>query len=351
MTSLYFDNEAIFTLRKFVEQCKSNHKNMVVLCDSNTEKHCLPLLKNYIVSPFIDLVISIPDGEEHKNIETVTFIWKQLLENNLDKQTVLISLGGGVVCDLGGFVAATFKRGIESIYIPTSLVAQVDASIGGKTGFNIEYAKNQVGIFNYPQYNFIIPELLKTLSEKDIWSGFMEMLKHGLIADKVYWEKLIQIQSSSQMINPDLIKQSIKIKTAICENDPYEKEERKKLNFGHTIGHALEALSLETNRALSHGEAVGMGMIAESHISFQKSLISKEEFSSITDVLFCFIHKSILSTVNHDSFLFYLKKDKKKIGQSMNFTLIHSIGNAVINQDVRESEMISALDYLIVVSE
>jgi 3-dehydroquinate synthase len=346
MTSTYFDTKAINTFKEFVLEAKSDNKNIVILCDKNTKKYCFPLLNNYISFPFIDLIISIPDGEEHKNIETITYIWKQLLENNIDKNTVLISLGGGVVCDLGGFVAATFKRGIESVYIPTSLIAQVDASIGGKTGFNLENTKNQIGIFNYPEYNFIIPQFLNSLSEKEIWSGFAEMLKHGLIADKAYWEKLIQIQSYSEIINPELIKKSIEIKTSICETDPFEKNERKKLNFGHTIGHALEALSMETNQPLSHGEAVGIGIIAESYISFQKNLINSREFFTISETLFRFNRISIPQKINHDSFMYYLNKDKKKIGQDINFTLLNSIGNAIINQQVTYSEIISALDFL-----
>lgn len=346
MTSLYFDNEAITTFRKFVEQYKSDDKNIVILCDKNTEIYCLPLLENFVLLPFIDLIISIPDGEKHKNIETVTYIWKQLLENNIDKNTVLISLGGGVICDLGGFAAATFKRSIESVYIPTSLIAQVDASIGGKTGFNLENTKNQIGLFNYPEYNFIIPQFLHSLPEKEIWSGFMEMLKHGLIADKAYWGKLIQIQSYSEIINPELIKQSIEIKTNICKTDPLEKNERKKLNFAHSIGHALEALSIDTNQSLSHGEAVGMGIVAESHISFQKKLINKEEFFSISKTFSRSIRTSIHQKINHDSFMYYLNRDKKKIGQNINFTLLNAIGNAIINQQVTYSEIISALDFL-----
>ncbi len=346
MIPFYFDKEAITAFRKFVEQVKSDKKNIVILCDKNTEKHCLPLLESVVLSPFIGLIISIPDGEEHKNIETITYIWKQLLENDIDRNTVLISLGGGVICDLGGFAAATFKRGIESLYLPTSLIAQADASIGGKTGFNLDNTKNQIGIFNYPKYNFIIPQFLSTLPEKEIWSGFMEMLKHGLIADKIYWKKLIQIENSSQIISPELIKQSIEIKTGICKVDPFEKNERKKLNFGHTIGHALEALSLETNHPLSHGEAVGLGMIAESYISFQKKLLNKEEFSFISETLSRFIRISIHQNINHDSFIYYLNKDKKKIGQDINFTLLQSIGNAIINQQVTYSEIISALDFL-----
>lgn len=346
MIPFYFDNEGIIAYQKFVEQCKSEKKNIVILCDKNTEKYCLPLLESFALIPFIDHIISIPYGEKYKNIETVTFIWEQLLENNADKNTILLSLGGGVICDLGGFVAATFKRGIESVYIPTSLIAQIDASIGGKTGFNLKHTKNQIGLFNYPNYNFIIPEFLKTLPEKEIWSGFIEMLKHGLIADKSYWERLIRIDNASQIIDAELIKQSIKIKTDICKVDPYEKGERKKLNFGHTIGHALEALSLETNQPLSHGEAVGMGIIVESYISVLKELIDHQEFSSIFDVISCFTHVSIPQKINYDSFMIYLNKDKKKVGNAMNFTLLNSIGNAVINQQVTYPEIISALDFL-----
>jgi 3-dehydroquinate synthase len=347
MTSIYFDTEAVEALGKFAAACKSEGRNIVVLCDENTEKHCLALLKSYVSFPFCDWIIAVPCGEEHKTIQTVSCIWEQLLEKDADKNVVLISLGGGVVCDLGGFVSATFKRGIENVLIPTSLIAQVDASIGGKTGFNLKHAKNQIGVFNYPKYNFIIPEFLKTLPKKEIRSGFMEMLKHGLIADKTYWETLINIKSSSQMIEPALIRKSVDIKTSICALDPYEEKERKKLNFGHTVAHALEACLLEANRPVSHGEAVGVGMLAEAYISFEKKLLGESDFSAIAQAILPLIGEAVAKEISQDTFLYYLNKDKKKQGKNLNFTLLDSIGNALVNQDVSTGEILSAWNYLL----
>jgi 3-dehydroquinate synthase len=346
MTSIYFDTEAVEALGKFAAACKSKNRNIVVLCDKNTEKHCLALLKSYVPSLLCDCVIAISAGEEHKNIQTVNDIWEQLLEKDMDKNAVLISLGGGVVCDLGGFVSATFKRGIEHVPLPTSLMAQIDASIGGKTGFNVKHAKNQVGVFNFPKHNFIIPAFLKTLPQKEVWSGFMEMLKHGLIADKAYWDTLIRLQSPSQITTSTQIRKSVEIKTNICSADPFEENERKKLNFGHTIAHALEACLLAANRPLSHGEAVGVGMLAEAYISCEKSLLDATSFSAIAKVLSPLIGEVVLKDIPQETFLHYINKDKKKTGTLLNFTLLDSIGNARINQTVSDSEILSAWRYL-----
>ena len=346
MTLPYFDAEAISKLGEYVNNCKANRKTVVVLCDNNTHEKCFPWLEKHIPFPFIDTIISIASGEEHKNIDTVTKIWKELFNKNVDRNTVLFSLGGGVVCDLGGFVAASFKRGINNVLIPTSLMAQVDAAIGGKSGFNFEQTKNQIGFFSHADAIFIIPELLNTLPEREILSGFAEMLKHALIADILYWKELSTITSPLQIIQSNLIKHSADIKTKICCADPYEQNERKKLNFGHTIGHALESYFMAGRYSLSHGEAVELGMIAESHISFQKGYISQEELMLITKTLRHFFAIPDMNKINTSSLFYYLLKDKKITGKDMNFTLLNSIGNAVINQSVSEQEVETAIKYV-----
>ena len=346
MTLPYFDTEAINKLGEYIDHCKANHKSIVVLCDSHTLNYCLPVLEKYSPPHFINKVLSIPFGEENKNLDTVVSLWEQLFDNNIHRDTLLISLGGGIVCDLGGFTAATFKRGISSVLVPTSLMAQVDAAIGGKTGFNFRQAKNQIGFFCHPDNIFIIPEFLKTLPERDILSGFTEMLKHGLIADASYWNELIKISSPLQMIQPKWIKRSIDIKTKICITDPYEQNERKKLNFGHTIGHALESYFMAETHPLSHGEAIALGIITEAHISFQKGLISENELTSISDILQRLFSTLTVKEINTSSLFYYLQKDKKKTNENRNFTLLNSIGNTLINQLVTEQEIMLSLECL-----
>jgi len=340
----YFASEAVTALEKQIKEYKKAGRTVFLLCDTNTQRDCLPLLRSFVSFDFVDDMLTIPAGEENKNIQTATALWQELLDKNADKNTVLICLGGGVVCDMGGFVGATFKRGIDYVFIPTSLMAQIDACIGGKTAVNLGGIKNQIGLFHQPETVFTIPAFLDTLPEKEILSGFAEMLKHGLIADKIYWEKLATIRAISQITSSESIKKSIYIKTSICNVDMYEMGERKKLNFGHTIGHALESFALLAGRALTHGESVALGMIAEAHISFQKKLISEEKFVSITDVLHRFFPPYPIENKDYSTILSYLQKDKKKVNNNLNFTLLDDIGSAVINQQVSQSEIKQALD-------
>jgi 3-dehydroquinate synthase len=343
---LYFDNNAIHALKNHIGEYINKNRSIFILCDNHTETDCLPVLQHYISSAFMDEVITIPSGEKNKTIEMAVYLWQKLLDKHADKNTVLICLGGGMICDLGGFVAATFKRGMDYVYIPTSLMAQIDASIGGKNAINLNNVKNSIGLFAQPNNIYTIPCFLETLPEKEILSGFAEMLKHGLIADKTYWEKLIQIKEVSQITNTELIKKSIDIKTAICNTDPYDAGERRKLNFGHTIGHALEAFALSVAYPLSHGEAIALGMIAEVHISCQKKLISKEECLSIVNVLQHFFPSFSIQENDYTVILSCLQHDKKNINNKLNFTLLNGTGNAVINQQVNQDEIINALKKL-----
>ncbi len=342
----YFGSEAIDALGEHVREYKREGRPVFILCDTNTRDYCLPVLDNFILFCFVEDVLTISPGEENKNIEVAITLWQQLLDKNVDRNAVLICLGGGVVCDMGGFVGATFKRGIDYVFVPTSLMAQVDASIGGKTAINFNMIKNQVGLFHQPYSIFTVPAFLDTLPEQEIFSGFAEMLKHGLIADKTYWEELAKVKHTSQIIEPGLIKKSINIKTTICNADSYDKGERKKLNFGHTIGHALEAFALSASHTLSHGEAVALGMMVESHISYQKKMISEMELLSITDVLRGFFPSFSLEKKEYDSVLSYLQKDKKRVGDKMNFSLLKTIGEAVVDQQVDREEIMLALEYM-----
>ena len=243
----------------------------VILCDTNTKKYCLPLVEETFAGRVKLDVIEIGIGEVNKNIETVCDVWKSLLDLGLDRNSVIINLGGGVVTDLGGFAASTFNRGIDFINVPTTLLSQVDASVGAKTGIDFEGSKNQIGTFTNPKAVFIYEEFLNTLPPKEKLSGFAEVIKHALICDKVYWQ---QISSNGLYDNQNLatlIERSITIKQQIVQQDPLEQNIRKLLNFGHTIGHALESFSLQNDDTpLLHGECVAVGMICEAYIYYLK---------------------------------------------------------------------------------
>ena len=343
----YFADEAIEEIERRIKAYKRAYRPIFILCDTHTQTHCLPVLQEFISTDFVRDTFTIPAGEENKNIQTATALWQKLSDKNVDRNAVFICLGGGVVCDMGGFIGATFKRGIETLLVPTSLIAQVDACIGGKNAVNLDGVKNQIGLFHQPDLVFTIPHFLKTLPEKEILSGFAEMLKHGLVADKPYWEKLITINDASQMTQYELIKKSILIKTTICNADFHDKGERKKLNFGHTIGHALESFAMSVGRPLTHGEAVALGMLAEATISFHKKLINEDELASITSVLRRFFPPFPIAKQDFPTILSYIQKDKKKINISLNFTLLNKIGGAVVNQQLTINEIKQGVESLV----
>jgi len=240
----------------------STYSKVAILVDENTKRDCLhklPKIENAII-------IEIKSGEEYKNISTCNFIWEQLTINNFDRNSLLINLGGGVIGDMGGFCAATYKRGLDFIHIPTTLLAMVDASVGGKLGIDFKGFKNQIGLFNNPKAVLISPEFLETLAESELKSGFSEVVKHALISDNSLWVKL-KNTPFTDFDWGDIIDTNVQIKNKIVLADPFEKGERKKLNFGHTFGHAIESYYLEKGTPISHGEAVFMGMILETEIS------------------------------------------------------------------------------------
>ena len=339
---IYFDVEAISELQKLIQQVENQQRRLFVLCDENTRFHCLPKLKNAVSMPFFELM-TVPSGENSKTIATATALWEQLLAKNADKGSVLLCLGGGMITDLGGFVAATFKRGIDFVFVPTSLMAQADAAIGGKNALNLEHAKNQIGLFSPPNAIFIYTQFLQTLPEKEIQSAYAEMLKHGLIADKNYWNQLKKSKSIVQIPSMEYIKKSVEIKTAICQQDEKEENIRKKLNFGHTIGHALEAFFLSSNTPLSHGEAVAMGIVAESHLSWQAGLLDKDSLMEITHF---FQEKFTFPQINKEDYTTitaYLAADKKRRNQYFNFTFLEQIGSSAINQQATKEQILNSL--------
>ena len=298
----------------------SNYSQVAILVDENTKKDCLSKL------PEIEnaLIIEIKSGEEYKNISTCNFIWAQLTINNFDRNSLLINLGGGVIGDMGGFCAATYKRGLNFIHIPTTLLAMVDASVGGKLGINFKGFKNQIGLFNNPKAVFISSKFLETLEESELNSGFAEVLKHALISDNSLWLKL-KNTPFTDLDWEDIIDTSLQIKNKIVLADPFEKGERKKLNFGHTFGHAIESYYLEKGTSISHGEAVFMGMILETEIS-DLSETDKNEIKN-----YILSNFSLPYTPKKSNLHKFLINDKKNQNGKINFTLLNGIGNGSLD--------------------
>ena len=294
----------------------STYSKVAILVDENTKRDCLhklPKIENA-------LIIEIKSGEEYKNISTCNFIWEQLTINNFDRNSLLINLGGGVIGDMGGFCAATYKRGLDFIHIPTTLLAMVDASVGGKLGIDFKGLKNQIGLFNNPKSVLISSEFLETLAESELKSGFAEVVKHALISDSSLWVKLKNLPFTD-LDWEDIIDTSVQIKNKIVLADPFEKGERKKLNFGHTFGHAIESYYLEKGTPISHGEAVFMGMILETEIS-DLSETKKNEIKNYILSNFALPYTPKKSNLHK-----FLINDKKNQDGRINFTLLSEIGN------------------------
>lgn len=337
---VYF-NSISTHLNKFIEDGK--YSRFFILTDEHTAKHCLPYITEKLDPDKYDL-LEISAGEESKTIDFCIGIWKMLIDFDADRNSLLINLGGGVVTDLGGFAASTYKRGIDFIHIPTTLLSQVDASIGGKTGIDIDNLKNIIGTFTQPKAVFVEHEFLRTLPARQIKSGMAEMLKHGLIADAAYWEQLKQ----SDLQNPtaELVYRSVEIKNKVVTTDPTERGLRKILNFGHTIGHALESYSLDNDEdPLTHGEAIAAGMICEAWLSHQKAGLSHAEMQEITDTFLSIYGKYEVKEACHPVLRSIMKKDKKNQGGKINCSLLTKIGETQIDNICTDDELCDSLKY------
>ena len=318
---------------------------IIVLVDENTHEYCLPVLLGNLETEIPFEIIEIEAGEDLKTIETATQLWEILSDFEADRKTLMINLGGGVITDMGGFVASTYKRGIRFINLPTTLLGMCDASIGGKTGIDHNFLKNIIGTFAEPEQIFVFPEYLKTLPFPELRSGFAEMLKHGLIADEKHWNDLISIQElSAENIFP-FIETSMKIKQNIVEQDFREQHLRKTLNFGHTVGHALESLFLQQAKPIPHGEAVVLGMIIETRLSFLTGLIPEDVAENIISNLRKFYPYIPISQFTDEEILALMLNDKKNSGGKISFSLLDKIGKGNFDRAVSREELISALHY------
>ena len=329
MKEIKADNYSIWIGEKSLSKLDiTNYSKVAILVDENTKRECLnflPKIKNSII-------IEVPSGEGNKNIAICNTIWEKLSLNNFDRNSVLINLGGGVIGDMGGFCASTYKRGLDFIQIPTTLLAMVDASIGGKIGINFNGLKNQIGLFSNPKSVIINPIFLNTLASNQLQSGFAEVIKHSLITNKKHWEVLSNTLFEDLDLQ-NIIDISIQIKNTIVKADPLEKNKRKKLNFGHTYGHAIESYYLEEKKPILHGEAVLMGIILECELS----LLSQNEKIDIKDYLLSNFQLPEIPSKN--KLMKFLINDKKNKEAKINFTLLNGIGSCTIDNLFTEDEL------------
>jgi 3-dehydroquinate synthase len=335
--SIYFNEKGYDEINQIIIQ--NNYSSIFILVDEHTNEHCLSKFLPRLATEISIEIIEIEAGEEIKNIKTCVEIWSILSELRADRKSVIINLGGGVITDIGGFIASTFKRGIDFINVPTTLLGMVDASLGGKNGVDLGNLKNQIGVINVPQMLLIDTDFLETLSQREMRSGLAEMLKHGLIYDKKYWEEFQDISKFDFADFDTLIYRSIQIKNEIVKQDPTENGIRKALNFGHTLGHAIESHFLESETPLLHGEAIAIGMILESYISKEKGLLSNEEFHQIKYTISTIYELHNFSDEDIVSIQNLLIHDKKNEYGKVQFALINGIGKIIINQSV-ENELI-----------
>lgn len=312
-------------LQQFLADHYADHQK-IILVDENTIEHCLPVLDWNGIEALGDAeVIQINSGENQKNIEVASSLWQSFLELNLTRKALLINLGGGVIGDMGGFVASTYKRGIDFIQIPTTLLSMVDSSVGGKVGIDLGCEKNMIGLFQNPKAVFIDPIFINTLPEREIVSGFGEIWKHALIQDKALWEMLIKQFTEESLEWNQLIYQSVLIKHDIVKQDFKESGLRKILNFGHTIGHAYESWCLQNEFDIKHGEAVAFGIIAET--LFSKEL-PHETKNIIIENITKFFGRVVFPEPNTAEMLTLAQNDKKNTSENIECIQLHDIGKA-----------------------
>lgn len=342
--SILFGEEGYDFLTTYIEENK--YSNVFILVDNHSNDYCLPLFLPYLATNKTIEIIEIEAGENKKNINTCLEIWTVLTELGADRKSLLINLGGGVITDLGGFVASAFKRGIDFVHIPTTLLAMVDASIGGKNGVDLGNLKNQIGVINVPKMVLIDSKYLSTLPQNEMRSGLAEMLKHGLIADAAYWKQFFDLKQIDFANFDTMIHRSIEIKNEIVMQDPSENGIRKALNFGHTLGHAIESYFLENDdkKTLLHGEAIASGMLLESFISWQKKLISLNEYLAIKNTI-----KTIFEPIHFEEndlqpIIDLLIHDKKNEYGKVQFALLSGIGSININQEVENEIIIKSFE-------
>lgn len=342
---IHFNNKCYTSLNKHIKE--NNFSKIFILVDENTHQYCLPRFLERLETDIVIEIIEIESGEINKTIDTCAGVWNTLSDLDADRKSLVINIGGGVITDLGGFVACTFKRGIAYINVPTTLLSMVDASVGGKTGVDLGHLKNQIGVISNPNLVLIDIQFLNTLPKNQMKSGLAEMLKHGLISDKNYWNKFNSLSELTLNDLDELIYESVLIKKHVVEVDPFEHGLRKTLNFGHTLGHAIESyfLSNENKTTLLHGEAIVIGMILASYISTELAGLSIDERDTIKELLINYYGKITIEKSDLKPIIEMLKYDKKNNHGNINFVLLESIGKTKIDCLVPDEIILEAFDY------
>lgn len=328
-----------------IAECE--HDKIFILTDQTTHDMCLPKLQNFLCLKGAQSIV-IKAGDTNKTLDSLAEVWTALSQGGATRHSLMINLGGGMVTDLGGFAASTFKRGIDFINIPTTLLAMVDASVGGKTGINFGGLKNEIGVFSDSKFVIINTQFLDTLDHDNICSGYAEMLKHGLISDNKHWAELVGFN----LAQPDLaqlqrmVAESIKVKERIVTEDPHEHGIRKALNLGHTVGHALESFAMKHSRPVLHGYAVAYGMVCELYLSARKTGFPTDKMHQTVRFILDHYGRLPYTCDDYPELLELMRHDKKNTSGIINFTLLGGIGDIRINQTATKEEIEEALDFL-----
>lgn len=315
----------------------------VILCDQNTLRHCLPTLVTEVPRLAGAEVIETESGEQAKTLEVAAGIWQTLSDQNAGRDTLLVNLGGGVICDLGGFCAALYKRGMPFVHVPTTVLAMADAAIGGKTGVDLAHVKNMVGVFAQPASVFIESSFLTTLDGRQVRNGFAEIIKIALACDRGFFEEIEKKGPGLPMNRA--ITRAAKLKLEVVRGDPYDRGVRKALNAGHSVGHALEGYALATGRDLLHGEAVAAGLVAECHISWQKRMMTKKNFDRVARLIATHVSWPGVE-VTVEMLRPYLDHDKKNVRGGWRFALVGQPGSCRLDVPVKHGELERAIEFL-----
>lgn len=340
---IIFEQENYIDLAILLQE--GDYSSFFVLVDEHTKEFCLPLFNSKIDLPY--QLITIPSGESHKTLETCTYVWNKLAELGADRKSVLINIGGGMLTDIGGFIASTFKRGMPFIHISTSLLGMVDASVGGKTGIDFNGLKNQIGLFANPDMVVIDTQHLNTLPLRERISGMAEIIKYALSYDADLWETIKVNFTTKKTRISELVYRSIEIKNEIVLKDPKEQNLRKILNYGHTIGHAVETFFLQNKEkhTLTHGEAVAIGLVCETYISSTLFNFPKRELTILKKHIHKLFGKIHLDKTDYKAILDLMKHDKKNIQGEVRFVLLKDIAQTKIDCVVETALITESLDY------
>lgn len=343
--SVVFGQQGFDHLNTYLINNQDKTYKVIVLCDEHTHELCLPILAENVPALSEYEILEIPAGEEHKNLDTCRQIWEAMSDLHADRRTLVINLGGGVVTDMGAFAASCYMRGVPFINIPTTLLSQVDASVGGKTGVDLNGLKNIIGLFSLPRMVVVSSVFLPTLPQGEVLSGFAEMLKHGLIRSRKHWEELSSSPDFSLESTEKLVYDSVKIKYEVVKEDPTEKGIRKTLNFGHTIGHAVETYFMETPTPISHGHAVAIGMVCEVWLSTRLCALDGHFADAFREYIKGLYGDISIPGEAIPQILEIMRHDKKNTEKGINFTLLEDIGQASIDHYAGEELIREAIGF------